>query len=64
MGGLQAESALAPIGESGVRYKLSRFTVPRGLGADFPILGSYSNLSVCGFVCVTGSVRPAGRDAA
>ena len=31
-----------------VRHKLRRFTGVRGLGADFPILGSYSNLSVCG----------------
>ena len=48
MGVLQAESALAPIEEIGVRHKLRRFTGVRGLGADFPILGSYSNLSVCG----------------
>ena len=43
MGVLQAESALAPIQEIGVRHKLRRFTGVRGLGADFPILGSYCN---------------------
>ena len=40
MGGLQAESALAPIDEIDVRHKLRRFTVVRGSGAHFPILGS------------------------
>ena len=58
MGVLQAESALAPIEEIGVRHKLRRFTGVRGLGADFPILGSYCNLSVCGSMCVTGFGRP------
>ena len=48
MGVLQADSALAPIGEVAVRHKVRRSMVVRGLGADFPILGSYSNLSVCG----------------
>ena len=36
-GGLQAESALAPIDEIGVRYKLRRLTMVRVLGVDFPI---------------------------
>ena len=52
MGGLQAESALAPIDEIGVRHKLRRFTVVRGLGADFHNLASYSNFSVRGSMCV------------
>ena len=64
MGGLQAESTLAPIDELDVRHKLRRFTVVRGSGAHFPILGSYSNLSVWRSMCVTGSGRPTDRDAA
>ena len=48
---LQAESALAQIDEVDVRHKLRRFTAVRGLGTDFPILGSYSALRQPSVAC-------------